>query len=444
MPPMRSLPAMHTLLNAPCFADYDRAILKALANELLEECRLNQCTYENLAQWCNALQARYEALLAPPFKKVYNATGVLLSTNLGRAPLESGALRELEILSGYVDLEVDLERATRFERAFQAQNLLKALFNAPDALILNNNASALVLVASAFAPKSKRKQTLLSYGQLVEIGGGFRAHELLESVTHLKLVGSTNKTYLRDYKNACSDASALIASVHWSNFSMQGFVASVSSKSLFNLAQEKGLVFYEDLGSMQSVEHTKKALKNAHLLSFSADKLLGGVQAGIVLGRKEYIEALRIHPLYRAFRVDKITLFLLTKSLQGYLQGQKTPLQIFLEQDKDALLNKALKLHRALSQITGLKAFVIPTQARVGGGVQMGDLESFGVQIQANIDCKALYHALYQRGVAGVVRSDCVVLDVYALFEKDMRALVCCVQEVLENFYKGFSCSNPS
>ncbi|WP_199766567.1 L-seryl-tRNA(Sec) selenium transferase [Helicobacter bizzozeronii] len=424
-------PAMHTLLNAPCFVGYDRAILKALANALLEECRQNPCGYENLAQWCNALQARYTALLAPPFKKVYNATGVLLSTNLGRAPLESGALRELEILSGYVDLEVDLENAVRFERAFQAQNLLRALFNAPDALILNNNASALVLVASVFAPKSKRKQTLLSYGQLVEIGGGFRAHELLESVTHLKLVGSTNKTYLRDYKNACNDASALIASVHWSNFSMSGFVASVPSKSLFALAQERGLIFYEDLGSVQSVEHTQKALKSTHLLSFSADKLLGSVQAGIVLGRKEYIEPLRTHPLYRAFRVDKITLFLLTKSLQGYLQGQKTPLQTFLEQDKDALLNKALKLHRALSQIAGLKAFVIPTQAHIGGGVQMEGVESFGVQLQAHMDCKALYHALYKRGVAGVVRSDCVVLDVYALFEKDFSAIVRFVQEIL-------------
>ncbi|WP_104732293.1 L-seryl-tRNA(Sec) selenium transferase [Helicobacter salomonis] len=429
---MQSLPAMHTLLDAPCFAGCDKSVLKALANELLEECRQNQHAYENLAQWCNQLQARYEALLAPPFKKVYNATGVLLSTNLGRAPLESGALRELEIVNGYVDLEVDLQSTKRFERAFQAQNLLKAIFNAPDALILNNNASALVLVASAFAPKSKRKQTLLSYGQLVEIGGGFRAHELLDSVTHLKLVGSTNKTYLRDYKDACNDASELIVSVHWSNFSMEGFVASVPSKSLFSLAQEKDLIFYEDLGSMQSVEDTKKALKRTHLLSFSADKLLGSAQAGIVLGNKTHIEALRTHPLYRAFRVDKITLFLLTKTLQGCLQGQKTPIEIFLAQDKDALLNKALKLHRALSDLKALKAFVIPTQARVGGGVQGGLLESFGVQIQAGMDVKALYHILYKRGVAGVMRANCVVLDMYALFEKDISTIAQHIREVLE------------
>ncbi len=433
MPPMQNKPpAMHRLLNAPSLAPYPRHILKSLATNLLAKHHQEPFTFTHFNQWVELLLNHYNALMSPPLKPIYNATGILLSTNLGRAVLDLKALKELSLLSGYVNLEVNLHTGKRANRCSQVQELLKVIFQSQDALVLNNNASALVLIASVFAPKSAGCQTLLSFGELVEIGGGFRAHELLESVTHLKLVGSTNKTYLDDYKRAWSDSSTLIMRIHRSNFSMSGFVASVSSKDLFKLAQEKSAIFYEDLGSMQSIEGVQKVLKNVHLLSFSADKLLGSVQGGIVLGHQECIQALRTHPLYRAFRVDKTQLFLLVKSLQGLICGQKTPTQEFLEQDKDTLLNKALKLFHALSPLKSLKCVIMPTKALIGGGVEHQEIESFGVQlVLKSCSVESLYKALYLQGIAGILHHNGVILDVYALFDQDIPHLARVIGETL-------------
>ncbi len=432
MPPMQNKPpAMHRLLNAPSLAPYPRDILKSLATNLLAKHHQEPFAFTHFNQWVELLLERYNALMSPPLKPIYNATGVLLSTNLGRAVLDLKALKELSLLSGYVNLEVDLHTGKRANRCSQVQELLKVIFQAQDALVLNNNASALVLIASVFAPKSN--QTLLSFGELVEIGGGFRAHELLESVTNLKLVGSTNKTYLSDYKHALSTSSTLITRIHRSNFSMNGFVASASSKDLFKLAQERDVIFYEDLGSMQSIEEVQKALRSAHLLSFSADKLLGSVQGGIVLGHQEYIQALRAHPLYRAFRVDKTQLFLLVKSLQGLICGQKTPTQEFLEQDKDTLLNKALKLFHALTPLKPLKCVIIPTKALIGGGVEHQEIESFGVQLALkSCSVESLYKALHLQGVAGILHHNGVILDVYALFDQDIPHLARVIGKTLD------------
>ncbi|BEG57755.1 hypothetical protein NHP21005_14430 [Helicobacter sp. NHP21005] len=271
---------MHALLNAPALKNYPKDSLKSLATALFKTHQQTPFTCTNLDEWVGLVKERYHALMSPPLKPLYNATGVVLSTNLGRACLEPSHLKELELLSGYVNLEVD-DTGKRANRCHLVQELLKMLFGAEDALILNNNASALVLVASVFASKAQNKETLLSYGQLVEIGGHFRAHELLDCVTNLKFVGSTNKTYLQDYQHALSPQTTLIATIHLSNFLQQGFVASVGAKELFKLATAHKILFYEDLGSLQSVPQVQKSLKHAHLVSFSADKLLGSVQGGL-------------------------------------------------------------------------------------------------------------------------------------------------------------------
>ncbi|CCM12141.1 L-seryl-tRNA(Sec) selenium transferase [Helicobacter heilmannii] len=412
-------PAMHALLNAPALKGYPKAPLKALATSLFKAHQKTPFAYASLDAWVELVRERYTALMSAPLKPLYNATGVLLSTNLGRACLEPSHLKELELLSGYINLEVD-HRGKRADRCALVQELLKMLFSAEDALVLNNNASALVLVASVFAPKAQGCETLLSYGQLVEIGGHFRAHELLECVTNLKFVGSTNKTYLQDYQHALSPNTTLITTIHLSNFVQQGFVASVGTKELYKLATERGVLFYEDLGSLQSIMQVQTALKHAHLLSFSTDKLFGSVQGGVVLGAKEAICQLAKHPLYRAFRADKIQLYMLARSLQEHISGQANPTQRFLEQDKDTLLNKALKL---LQLLKGVQATLIETTALVGGGVADSGMKSFGLLLSPPSDFQELHHALYQQGLACVLRHDGVLLDTFALFDKDLHAI---------------------
>ncbi|GMB90500.1 Selenocysteine synthase SelA [Helicobacter ailurogastricus] len=422
-------PAMHALLNAPALKNYPKDSLKSLATALFKAHQQTPFTCANLDEWAELIKERYHALMSPPLKPLYNATGVVLSTNLGRACLEPSHLKELELLSGYVNLEVD-DTGKRANRCHLVQELLKMLFGAEDALILNNNASALVLVASVFAPKAQNKETLLSYGQLVEIGGHFRAHELLDCVTNLKFVGSTNKTYLQDYQHALSPQTTLITTIHLSNFSQQGFVASVRAKELYKLATAHKILFYEDLGSMQGIEEVQKSLKHAHLLSFSADKLFGSVQGGIVLGAKECVQALAKHPLYRAFRADKIQLYMLARSLQAHIQGQTNPTQRLLAQDRDTLLNKALKLLQLLSA-TPIKAMLLETTARIGGGVADNGLRSFGLLLTSKRDFKEFHNVLHQQGLACVLRSDGVLLDTFALFEKDLVGIARIVKSAL-------------
>ncbi|BCZ18207.1 Selenocysteine synthase SelA [Helicobacter sp. NHP19-003] len=421
-------PAMHALLNAPALKTYPRERLKALATALFKAHQVTPFACASLNEWVELIKERYTALMSAPLKPLYNATGVVLSTNLGRACLEPSHLKELELLGGYVNLEVNMQTGKRANRCHLVQELLKMLFNAPDALILNNNASALVLVASVFAPKAQNKETLLSYGQLVEIGGHFRAHELLECVTNLRFVGSTNKTYLQDYQHALSPNTTLITTIHLSNFLQQGFVASVGAKELYKLATAHQVLFYEDLGSMQSVPQVQKSLKHAHLVSFSADKLLGSVQGGVVLGAKECIQKLAKHPLYRAFRADKIQLYMLARSLQAHIQGQINPTQRLLAQDSDTLLNKALKL---LHLLGGIKATLLETTALVGGGVADMGLKSFGLLLTPKKDFKELHHALHQQGLACILRCDGVLLDTFALFEKDLSTIARVVKNTL-------------
>ncbi|BCZ19318.1 Selenocysteine synthase SelA [Helicobacter sp. NHP19-012] len=421
-------PAMHALLNAPALQDYPKAPLKALATALFKAHQVTPFACASLNEWVELVKERYDSLMSPPLKLLYNATGVVLSTNLGRAPLEASHLKELELLSDYVNLEVDMQTGKRANRCALVQELLKVLFGAEDALVLNNNASALVLVASVFAPKAQNKETLLSYGQLVEIGGHFRAHELLDCVTNLKFVGSTNKTYLQDYQHALSSNTTLIVSIHLSNFSQQGFVASVGAKELLKLTTAHKILFYEDLGSLQSVPQVQKSLKHAHLVSFSADKLLGSVQGGVVLGASECIQKLAKHPLYRAFRADKIQLYMLSKSLQAHIQGQTNPTQRFLAQDRDALLNKALKL---LQLLGGVRATLIETTALVGGGVADSGLKSFGLLLTPKRNFKELHHTLHQQGLACVLRYDGVLVDIFALFEKDLNTIASIIKNTL-------------
>ncbi|HEV3475021.1 MAG TPA: L-seryl-tRNA(Sec) selenium transferase [Actinomycetota bacterium] len=279
--------------------------------------------------------ARLAARMSFGLSRVVNATGVVLHTNLGRAPLPAeAAAAAARAARGYTDLEVDRETGRRGRRAARAEFLLSTLTGAQDALVVNNNAAALLLGLAALA---SRKEVLVSRGELIEIGGEFRLPDIMRaSGGKLVEVGTTNRTRLQDYREAVSPRTGLILKVHPSNYRVVGFAASPATRSLADLAGKAGIPLLYDIGSgvldrypevPPEEPSAKEALDaGADLVCFSGDKLLGGPQAGIVAGRKELVERLRRHPMARALRVDKMTVAALEVVVGMYARGERSRL----------------------------------------------------------------------------------------------------------------------
>jgi L-seryl-tRNA(Ser) seleniumtransferase len=262
-------------------------------------------------------------------KKVINATGIILHTNLGRAPLSEKAIeRIVEVSRGYSNLEFNLEKGKRGIRYDHVRKILCSISGAEDAVIVNNNAAAVLLVLNTF---SKGKQAIVSRGELIEIGGEFRIPEVMEkSGAILREVGTTNRTHLSDYENAIDDTTGLILKVHTSNFRTVGFTEEIGLPELVEIGKKKGIPVVNDLGSgcFVSLERygfereptVQEALATGvDVVTFSGDKLLGGPQAGIILGKKKALEAIGKNPLNRALRIDKLTLAALEATVQEYL-----------------------------------------------------------------------------------------------------------------------------
>lgn len=274
-----------------------------------------------------AVRKRYSYTL----KRVINATGTILHTNLGRSRLsERAAAHILETSMNYSNLEYKLAEGERGSRHSHVEGLLKELTGAEAAMVVNNNAAAVYLVLKALAAD---KEVIVSRGQLVEIGGSFRISSIMEeSGAKLAEVGTTNKTHLYDYESAINEETAMILKVHTSNFKVVGFTRTVETKELAILAKDKNVIFYEDLGSGALFDFKSRGIGDepvvsdvlkmgADIVSFSGDKLLGGPQAGIIAGKKELIHALKKHQLARVLRVDKMTLAALEGTLLDYLKG---------------------------------------------------------------------------------------------------------------------------
>ena len=333
---LRGLPSVDRLLQAAAADGLDgrfgrRLTVQAL-QETLDEARAlirsggeppNEETV--LAAACHKL----EDWVAPSLRPVINATGVILHTNLGRAPLSPAATQAmLEVASGYSTLEFDLERGTRGAREIHAEALLCRLVEAEAALVVNNNAAAVLLALSALA---RKREVVISRSQLVEIGGGFRIPDVLkESGARLVEVGTTNRTHLRDFEAALTDRTAVLLRAHPSNFRIIGFTAEPSLEDLVALARRRGLPVVDDLGSGALLDTSifglaheptvQESLRSgAAVVAFSGDKLLGGPQAGILVGEQEWIQRLRRHPLARAVRADKLCLAALAATLTHYL-----------------------------------------------------------------------------------------------------------------------------
>jgi L-seryl-tRNA(Ser) seleniumtransferase len=352
---------------------------------------------------------------------VLNATGVIVHTNLGRAPLAASALaRVAEVASGYSNLESDLPAGTRGSRHDHIAGLLRRLTGAEAGIAVNNNAGAMLLALAALA---EGREVIVSRGELIEIGDGFRIPDVLaRSGARLVEVGTTNRTRADDYERAIGADTALLLRVHQSNFRVVGFTERPEIRQLAQIAQRSGLPLVDDLGSGALVDlgdepTVRGALAaGADLVCFSGDKLLGGPQAGIVVGRADLVERLRRHPLQRALRIDKLSLAALEGTLQLYLEPERAtrevPVLRALREDAAVVRARAERLAAALG------GEVEETVARVGGGaLPLTEIPSFACALDESL---AAPLRVGEPPVVGVVRDGKLLLDCRTLRDDDL------------------------
>jgi L-seryl-tRNA(Ser) seleniumtransferase len=363
-----------------------------------------------------------EALLSTGPRRVVNASGVILHTNLGRAPLSPEALAAIdEADRGYTNLEFDLASGNRGSRHVHAERLLCRLTGAEAALVVNNNAAAVLL---GFTALVKRKEVIVSRGQAVEIGGGFRIPDIMrQSGARLIEVGTTNRTYPRDFEQAITPRTAALLRVHSSNFRLVGFISEVTLEELVGIAKKNSLLVLDDIGSGCLLDTTAFGLApepmvqqsvkiGAALTFFSGDKLIGGPQAGIIVGRREYIDKLKRHPLARALRIDKTRIAALTATLLHYLKEeavQKVPVWRMIAAPLEEMERRANLWAGAL----GDRAEVIPGETMVGGGsLPGGSLPTRLVALSGhNIQSIAAQLRLRVVPVIGRIEKDRLLLD---------------------------------
>ncbi|MBW2408628.1 MAG: L-seryl-tRNA(Sec) selenium transferase [Deltaproteobacteria bacterium] len=322
--------------------------------------------------------------MTPNLKRVVNATGVVVHTNLGRSLLAQDADEHLALIAGrYSNLEYDLEAGRRGSRYSSVEGIICEISGAEAAMVVNNNAAAVLLCLETFA---RDKKVIVSRGELVEIGGSFRIPDVMaKSGGILNEVGTTNRTHVRDYEDAIDEKTGLLLKVHCSNYSVVGFTAALSLKELVELGARHGIPVMEDLGSGTFIDFSKYGLTKeptvqesvstgADLITFSGDKLLGGPQAGIVVGKKDMIETVRSNPLTRALRIDKLTLAALEYTLRLYRDEEKAVTQIptlrMLTSTRETIAHKAQRLERALKSIDDarLEISTIDRSSKAGGG----------------------------------------------------------------------------
>lgn len=322
------------------------------------------------ADWAEALSERVAAARKLHLRRTINATGVVLHTNLGRAPMSArAAAAAAEAARGYLNLELDLETGRRGERATGLQGPLTRLTGAEAALAVNNNAAAVLLMLTALAAG---REVVVSRGELVEIGGAFRVPDVVTAGgARLVEVGTTNRTRLRDYADAIGPATAAVLRVHPSNFRVVGFTEAPERRELAALARERGVLYLEDLGAGALVEGlgeptvAEVLAGGADVVCFSGDKLLGGPQAGIAVGRAEPVARMRRHPLYRALRLDRLVLAALEATLLDYEAGSVPPAVAMLRMEPTAIRRRA---EAWATRLAGLPVHVERDEGRSGGG----------------------------------------------------------------------------
>jgi L-seryl-tRNA(Ser) seleniumtransferase len=447
--PFRQLPSVDRLLSderlRPFGDVYASQIIVELAREQLDAARgaiaasRPTPSYDEIV---SSLLERLAWLTAPSLRRVINATGVIIHTNLGRAPLSAEAIAAMSaVSSGYNNLEFDLEGGERSNRHIHVESLLCRLTGAEAALAVNNNAAALLLALSGLA---SGREVIISRGELIEIGGGFRIPEIMaESGARLVEVGTTNRTYLRDYEAAITDSTAALLHVHTSNFRMVGFTESPSAADLVRLARERKVFLLDDPGSGCLLDTTQFGLgkeptlqeslaAGADLVFSSGDKLLGGPQAGLILGRHDLAENLKRHPMARSARLDKGAIAALATTLGHYVKNEapaKIPVWRMISMPVSEIEVRAARWAAAL----GKGARVVDGRSMVGGGSLPEESLPTKLLAVSAPDVTSLAHGLRvgEPPVVARVERDTLLLDPRTVDPGDDATLMTALETVL-------------
>jgi L-seryl-tRNA(Ser) seleniumtransferase len=390
MKSLRDIPSVDLILQSPpaegWINNYGRPLTLQAIRDVLTELRSNfkqKQSLPDLDEIYRQIDAHLIDWSTPSLVPVINASGVILHTNLGRAPLSRSALQAIySVSSGYSNLEYDLDRGQRGSRLIHAESLLQRITGAPAALVVNNNAAAVMLVLTCLA---KRRSVVIARTQLVEIGGGFRVPDVMkQSGARLVEVGTTNRVHLSDYQQAIDEQHpALLMRAHRSNFRLIGFTSEPSLEEIVVLARQSNIPVVDDLGSGTLLDTAAYGMAHeptineslsagADLVCFSGDKLLGGPQAGIIIGRSDLVLKIRKHPLARALRADKLCLSALSATLLHYLKDEaerEVPVWRMISSPLDILRQRAERLSVMLAH-----GEIIETQSTVGGGSLPGEI----------------------------------------------------------------------
>ena len=453
-PAYRRIPAVDRIVDSPEAAELAsrssrpsvtflvRRVLDNLRRELAESPEKEWPAPDLEKRIQESLKQEFHSWACPSLKKVINATGVILHTNLGRAPVGDAARRQLEeVASNYSNLEFDLARGSRGKRDVIAGRLLETILNCPQALVVNNNAAAVFLILNSLAEGG---EVLISRGEMIEIGDSFRVPDILrKSGARLKEVGTTNKTHLSDYRQGFSEKTRLVLRVHPSNFKISGFTSKPSLEELSALCATRSVPLVEDLGSgclidleaerIEPEPHPRESLsQGADLVCFSGDKLLGGSQAGIIAGSSRHVQRIRQNPLFRALRVDKLALAVLESTLIAYLtrrEESEIPVVRMIRTDAGRLRERASQLASRLSGLrTDLTVEAVEGVSVIGGGsTPSQNLPTWLLRLRSSATSAAGLESLLRQSdppVLARLDREAVLLDLRTVFPADDARLV--------------------
>lgn len=446
---LKSIPKVDKFITHKAFEGLSKTLITKLSKEVIENLRseilnekINSVDEDNLA---NQVLEKYTKLTSPSLKTLINATGIIVHTNLGRSLInKESLLKAIDVATCYNNLEYNLEKGKRGERYEHITKSLQELTGCEDAIVVNNNASAVFLVLNTFA---KNKEVVVSRGELVEIGGSFRVPEVMaQSGAILKEIGTTNKTHLRDYENAVCENTSMLMKVHKSNYSIEGFASEVDFEEIVNVAQQNNIIDYYDMGSGHMIDLPHNLSKDEpsilkimqykpSLLSFSGDKLLGSVQAGIIIGKKELIAKIKKNQLLRMLRVDKITLSILEDTINSYLKNDldSIPTLKMLHTSVETLEQRATNLKEKISNIC--KCEVIKTSTMVGGGTTPNKkIPSIALSLEyKNLKPNKIEELLRENLIISRIENDKVLLDFRTIQENEIEK----IEEILNKLFKG-------
>ena len=444
--PRRTLPSVSALLESAgvraLLASAPRELVVTAVREVVNDFREQSIVpVADEVAWTDAIAERVRRSQRRSLRPVINATGIVLHTNLGRAPLPAAAIDAIaRVAAGYSNLEFDLDTGSRGSRYTHCASLLRELTGAEDALVVNNCAAALVLALNTV---SADRDAILSRGELVEIGGSFRVHDIMaKSGARLREVGSTNRTHLADYTRAIGRDTGAVLKVHRSNFTVDGFVAEVMVRELAPIAREHDIPIIHDLGSgllvslaaigLEGEPTAREALDHgATIVVMSGDKLLGGPQAGIIVGAARHLRAMRENPLARSYRVDKLTLAALESTLALYREPERAlreiPTLALLGAPLSAIRERAMRSFGAVRD-AGIGCALIDSESSVGAGAYpRAQLPSVALALDGNAERWAAALRAGDPAVVGRVHEHRLLLDFRAVADADAGTLTAAV-----------------